>query len=257
MEPVARHRARPVRGGALLAGDVDEASVLFAEASSVGDRAGQHRHDRLRRGRARVHWPWTRVGGRLPSQRRTGPRHHRRAWHARLPRQRARLRRGRASRGAQRRHGASATDSSPGRCGPAQRARMPCPPSPSAVACSSQRCTGSGATSPPHGTCCGRSTTSCCTGRPWGPWSTRCRSSVTSSAPPHTWQQPAPHRSPLRSCGCCPTCRPTSRSREIGQRLFVSRNTVSSEVASIYRKLGVSSRSDAVERATEVGFLGG
>jgi LuxR family maltose regulon positive regulatory protein len=45
--------------------------------------------------------------------------------------------------------------------------------------------------------------------------------------------------------------------REIGERLFVSRNTVSSEVSSIYRKLGVSSRHDAVQRATEVGLLGG
>jgi len=44
---------------------------------------------------------------------------------------------------------------------------------------------------------------------------------------------------------------------EIGQRLFVTRNTVSSEVASIYRKLGVSSRNDAVETATRVGLLGG
>lgn len=44
--------------------------------------------------------------------------------------------------------------------------------------------------------------------------------------------------------------------REIGQRLFVSRNTVSSEVGSIYRKLGVSSRSDAVQQATTVGLLG-
>ena len=45
--------------------------------------------------------------------------------------------------------------------------------------------------------------------------------------------------------------------REIGERLFVSRNTVSSEVGSIYRKLGVSSRSDAVQQATAVGLLGG
>ena len=45
--------------------------------------------------------------------------------------------------------------------------------------------------------------------------------------------------------------------REIGTRLFVSRNTVSSEVGSIYRKLGVSSRHDAVERATAIGLLGG
>jgi LuxR family maltose regulon positive regulatory protein len=43
---------------------------------------------------------------------------------------------------------------------------------------------------------------------------------------------------------------------EIGERLFVSRNTVSSEVASIYRKLGVSSRNDAVELATSIGLLG-
>ena len=35
---------------------------------------------------------------------------------------------------------------------------------------------------------------------------------------------------------------------EIGERLFVSRNTVSSQVGSIYRKLGVSTRSDAVRK---------
>ena len=45
--------------------------------------------------------------------------------------------------------------------------------------------------------------------------------------------------------------------REIGERLFVSRNTVSSQVASIYQKLGVSSRSDAVDRATAIGLVGG
>jgi LuxR family transcriptional regulator, maltose regulon positive regulatory protein len=44
---------------------------------------------------------------------------------------------------------------------------------------------------------------------------------------------------------------------DIGERLFVSRNTVGSEVASIYRKLGVSSRADAVRQATAVGLLGG
>jgi LuxR family maltose regulon positive regulatory protein len=44
---------------------------------------------------------------------------------------------------------------------------------------------------------------------------------------------------------------------EIGERLFVSRNTVSSEVSSIYRKLGVSSRSSAVNQATAIGLLGG
>ena len=45
--------------------------------------------------------------------------------------------------------------------------------------------------------------------------------------------------------------------REIGERLFVSRNTASSEIGSIYRKLGASSRSDAVRQAMAVGLLGG
>lgn len=44
--------------------------------------------------------------------------------------------------------------------------------------------------------------------------------------------------------------------REIGERLFVSRNTASSEIGSIYRKLGVSSRSDAVRTAIGMGLLG-
>jgi LuxR family maltose regulon positive regulatory protein len=45
--------------------------------------------------------------------------------------------------------------------------------------------------------------------------------------------------------------------REIAARTFVSRNTVSSQVSGIYRKLGVSSRTDAVEQATAIGLLGG
>ena len=42
----------------------------------------------------------------------------------------------------------------------------------------------------------------------------------------------------------------------IAERLSVSNNTVRSEVSSIYRKLGVSSRSDAVRQATAIGLLG-
>jgi LuxR family maltose regulon positive regulatory protein len=42
---------------------------------------------------------------------------------------------------------------------------------------------------------------------------------------------------------------------EIASRLFVSRNTVKSEAVSMYRKLGASSRSEAIERAVEVGLL--
>jgi DNA-binding CsgD family transcriptional regulator len=43
---------------------------------------------------------------------------------------------------------------------------------------------------------------------------------------------------------------------EIGARLFVSRNTVKSQAISIYRKLGVSSRSDAVRVAVEADLAG-
>jgi LuxR family maltose regulon positive regulatory protein len=42
---------------------------------------------------------------------------------------------------------------------------------------------------------------------------------------------------------------------EIGQRLFISRHTVKAEATSIFRKLTASSRSEAIERAVEVGLL--
>lgn len=43
---------------------------------------------------------------------------------------------------------------------------------------------------------------------------------------------------------------------EIADRLYVSRNTVRSQVAAIYRKLDVRTRSEAVEAAERAGFLG-
>ena len=43
--------------------------------------------------------------------------------------------------------------------------------------------------------------------------------------------------------------------RELGQRLFVSQHTVKSQAMSIYRKLGVSSRGQAVQRVQEIGLL--
>jgi LuxR family transcriptional regulator, maltose regulon positive regulatory protein len=42
---------------------------------------------------------------------------------------------------------------------------------------------------------------------------------------------------------------------EIADRLFVSRNTVKAQAISVYRKLGVSSRSDAIGRAVELGLM--
>lgn len=43
--------------------------------------------------------------------------------------------------------------------------------------------------------------------------------------------------------------------REIAERLFVSRNTVKTQAISVYRKLGATSRSEAIARAIELGLL--
>ncbi len=45
--------------------------------------------------------------------------------------------------------------------------------------------------------------------------------------------------------------------REIGDRLFVTRNTVKSQAISVYRKLGVSGRSEAIEKARQLGLIAG
>jgi LuxR family maltose regulon positive regulatory protein len=44
--------------------------------------------------------------------------------------------------------------------------------------------------------------------------------------------------------------------REIGEKLYLSSNTVNSHTRAIYRKLGVNSRADAVARASAFGFIG-
>jgi LuxR family transcriptional regulator, maltose regulon positive regulatory protein len=43
--------------------------------------------------------------------------------------------------------------------------------------------------------------------------------------------------------------------QEIASLLFVSLNTVKTQIKSIYRKLGVSSRHEAIERARHLGLL--
>jgi LuxR family maltose regulon positive regulatory protein len=43
--------------------------------------------------------------------------------------------------------------------------------------------------------------------------------------------------------------------REIGAQFFVSRNTVKTQAISVYRKLGVSSRSEAVAVAEDLGLV--
>jgi LuxR family maltose regulon positive regulatory protein len=44
--------------------------------------------------------------------------------------------------------------------------------------------------------------------------------------------------------------------REIGERLHVSRHTIKTQAISVYRKLGVGSRSEAIERVEAIGLLG-
>jgi LuxR family transcriptional regulator, maltose regulon positive regulatory protein len=46
-------------------------------------------------------------------------------------------------------------------------------------------------------------------------------------------------------------------SREIAERVHMSRNTVNSQVGSIYRNLGASSRNEAVEQASADGLIDG
>ncbi len=45
--------------------------------------------------------------------------------------------------------------------------------------------------------------------------------------------------------------------REIGERLHVSRHTIKTQAMSVYQKLGVSSRSDAISKVRELGLLAG
>ena len=43
--------------------------------------------------------------------------------------------------------------------------------------------------------------------------------------------------------------------REIGQELFLSTNTIKTHTRAIYRKLGATTRAEAVEHAYEAGLL--
>ena len=48
---------------------------------------------------------------------------------------------------------------------------------------------------------------------------------------------------------------PTASYVQMAATLYISRNTVKTHVQSIYQKLGVSSRSDAIERAVDLRLL--
>ena len=80
------------------------------------------------------------------------------------------------------------------------------------------------------------------------------RRTLVSSAPKGVPQGPPLSPAELR---LLPYLQTHLTSAEIAGRLFVSHNTIRSQVSSIYRKFGVSSRSDAVEHATAIGLVGG
>jgi len=48
---------------------------------------------------------------------------------------------------------------------------------------------------------------------------------------------------------------PTSTYRQIAATFYISRNTVKTHLRSVYQKLGVTSRSEALERAVDLRLL--
>ena len=148
------------------------------------------------------------------------------------------------------------TASSRGRCGPARVHVRVAVPRRAGPAAAGQGLLAIGDQRPPA-TCCARSTTSCSTGRPSAPSSTRSTEFRRSSPRARSRERPAVTPLTPAELRLLPYLQTHLTIGEIGERLFVSRNTVSSEVGSIYRKLGVSSRNDAVEQATAIGLLGG
>jgi hypothetical protein len=99
-----------------------------------------------------------------------------------------------------------------------------------------------------------RSTTCYVGGRASAPSPTKPTSSSPSSI--MSWPtSPGRRRSPALNCASL--LLGTYQSfREMGQRLYISQHTVKSQALSVYRKLGVSSRSQAIQRARTIGLLG-
>jgi LuxR family transcriptional regulator, maltose regulon positive regulatory protein len=92
--------------------------------------------------------------------------------------------------------------------------------------------------------------------RPGASCPTRPRSCTPSSTPSAEGSQGC-RRSPPAELRLLPLL-PTHLSfQEIGQRLYISKHTVKTQAVSIYRKLGASSRSEAVQRLQEIGLLKG
>src|SRR5439155_10635386 len=72
---------------------------------------------------------------------------------------------------------------------------------------------------------------------------------------PHGQAQPGTARLTRREEAVLRSLRGSLSLREIGEELYLSPNTIKSHTRAIYRKLGVSSRQDAIARARERGLL--
>jgi LuxR family transcriptional regulator, maltose regulon positive regulatory protein len=69
-------------------------------------------------------------------------------------------------------------------------------------------------------------------------------------------RRPAPSAEPLtdREAAVLRLLHSTLSLRDIGQEMFISPNTVKTHTQAIYRKLGVSTRREAVDRARHLGL---
>jgi len=87
-------------------------------------------------------------------------------------------------------------------------------------------------------------------------WSTGCASGHVCTAPPAIRPKPKPWAQTDRERAILRFLQSNLSSPEIGRELNISRHTVKTHVVHIYRKLGVSSRSEAVKEARRTGLLG-
>ena len=215
------------------------AEALFAESSAAAADYGNADMRILERVRARAAGDGPRPvdgGGRASGG---GARRHRRAPDARLRRGPARpspARPGSPCTGAT---WTRRTASSRGRCEPARRARSCCRSSPCACGCSSPRCTGPWATTTTARHLL-REIDDILLHRPalgvLVDEVAELRRVLSVERAGGRDRRVAAH--PGGASAAARTCRRTSRSARSRERLFVSRNTVSTEVGSIYRKLG-------------------
>ena len=90
-----------------------------------------------------------------------------------------------------------------------------------------------------------------------GPWSARPRRSGPSSSKERGSSVPGASALTAAELRLLPLLSTHLSFPEIAAELFLSRHTIKSQAISIYRKLGASSRSQAVTRSRELGLLEG